>query len=173
MAEISKSERLIKRYSNRKLYDTAQSCYITLEDIAQFVKKGEDVTIIDNQTGRDITSQTLTQIIFENEKRSQKDIPATFLKDIIQFKGGSISSFFQKTVIDPVAQVGTGAGHVIKDVAGGFEDWQKKIDRQIRATVQEIIGISKLRQKISHLTKQVRYLERKVEEYEGKETTLT
>jgi len=106
MAEVNKTARLIKRYSNRKLYDTAQSCYITLEDIAQFVKKGEDVTVIDNQTGRDITSQTLTQIIFENEKRSQKDIPATFLKDIIQSKGGSISSFFQKTGLGQLCNKG-------------------------------------------------------------------
>ncbi len=164
--EEQKTHRIIKRYSNRKLYDTTQSIYITLDDIAQFVKTGEDIAVIDNKTGKDITSLTLTQIIFENERRSKRNLPITFLKDIIQTKGGSISSFFQKKVVDPVANVGAEAGHMIKDVAEGFEDWQKKIDRQIRSTVQEVTGIRQLRKKIGLLNKKVRSLEKKVDDYE-------
>ncbi|MBI2608681.1 MAG: polyhydroxyalkanoate synthesis regulator DNA-binding domain-containing protein [Deltaproteobacteria bacterium] len=164
--ETVKTPKIIKRYSNRKLYDTSQSSYITLDDIAQFVQEGEDITVIDNQSGKDITSQTLTQIIFENEKKSKKTIPTTILKDVIQTKGGSITAFLQKTLIDPVTQVGTEAGHVIKDVAYGIEDWQRKIDKHIRATVQEVTGIRQLRKKIGLLNKKLRYLEKKVEEYE-------
>jgi polyhydroxyalkanoate synthesis repressor PhaR len=55
--------KVIKRYQNRKLYDTQQSCYVTLEDIAKMIRNNEDVLVIDNKSKKDITSSTLTQII--------------------------------------------------------------------------------------------------------------
>ena len=61
--------RVIKRYANRKLYDTQHSCYVTLEQIAQMIRDGEDVRIIDNNSKEDLTSVTLAQIIFEEEKK--------------------------------------------------------------------------------------------------------
>ncbi|MBI2027494.1 MAG: polyhydroxyalkanoate synthesis regulator DNA-binding domain-containing protein [Deltaproteobacteria bacterium] len=167
MAVKSNTHRIIKCYSNRKLYDTSASSYITLEDIAHFIREGEDVTVMDNESGKDITSQTLTQIIFENERRSKRELPRQFLKEIIQNKGGSISSFFQRKVIEPVSQVGSNAGHVIKDVAGGIEDWQKKIDHHVRSTVAQVTGIQELRRRIGVLNQKVRYLEKKVGEYKS------
>ncbi|MBX9769340.1 MAG: polyhydroxyalkanoate synthesis regulator DNA-binding domain-containing protein, partial [Bdellovibrionales bacterium] len=64
--------KVIKRYQNRKLYDTQQSCYVTLEDIAKMIRGNEEVTIVDNKTKRDITASTLAQIIFEAEKKSSE-----------------------------------------------------------------------------------------------------
>ncbi len=66
----SKSPRVIKRYANRKLYDTRDSRYVTLQQIAEYVKSGEDVTIIDNTTKEDLTNATLAQIVYEAEKNS-------------------------------------------------------------------------------------------------------
>ena len=63
--EANKAVKVIKRYQNRKLYDTHQSCYVTLDEIAEMIMRGEDVTVVDNRTKKDITSSTLTQIIFE------------------------------------------------------------------------------------------------------------
>lgn len=85
MPESTTAEpRIIKRYPNRKLYDTQKSCYVTLDEIANMVKGGEDVTIIDNKTNQDITSVTLTQIIFEEEKKNKSILPLSALRKIIQ-----------------------------------------------------------------------------------------
>ena len=64
--------KVIKRYSNRKLYDTDRSKYVTLDEIAKMIKAGEEITIIDNETKEDLTSVTLTQIIYEEEKRESR-----------------------------------------------------------------------------------------------------
>lgn len=88
--------KIIKRYQNRKLYDTTCSRYITLEDIAQMIKNGEEIVVIDNRTEKDITSQTLMQLIFETEKKTKSLLPISTLIDIIQTSGGSISHFFQE-----------------------------------------------------------------------------
>lgn len=95
--EGGKSVKVIKRYQNRKLYDTHQSCYVTLDEIAEMIMRGEDVAVVDNRTKKDITSSTLTQIIFEKQKRSKVTIPVTTLRDIIQVGGGTFSGFLAKT----------------------------------------------------------------------------
>ena len=77
----SKKTRIVKRYQNRKLYDTSASRYVTLDDIATLIREGEDVQVIDNQNQEDLTSVTLTQIIFEQEKKkaeTQKNINSYF-----------------------------------------------------------------------------------------------
>jgi len=96
-AEQNKFVKTIKRYQNRKLYDTHQSCYVTLDEIAEMIMRGEEVVVIDNRTKKDITSSTLTQIIFEKQKRSKAVIPVDTLRDIIQVGGGTFSGFLAKT----------------------------------------------------------------------------
>lgn len=77
-------QRVIKRYPNRKLYDTEQSCYVTLEEIAAMVKAGVDVRIIDNKTSEDITSVTLAQVLFEEEKKKKSILGLNLLRKLIQ-----------------------------------------------------------------------------------------
>jgi len=84
---------LIKRYSNRKLYDTYASCYITLEKVHQIVKGGRSIKVIDNQTKLDITSLTLTQSIFNAKKTA--NIPVKFLEEIIRQGNGSFFDYLQ------------------------------------------------------------------------------
>lgn len=88
--------KIIKRYQNRKLYDTQQSCYVTLDDIAKMIRATEEVMVVDNKTKRDITASTLTQIIFEAEKKSGSYAPLYTLRDIIQHEDGSISGYLAK-----------------------------------------------------------------------------
>ncbi|MCB0220295.1 MAG: transcriptional regulator [Chrysiogenetes bacterium] len=102
MPESTTAEpRVIKRYPNRKLYDTQKSCYVTLDEIANMVKGGEDVTIIDNKTNQDITSVTLTQIIFEEEKKNKSILPLSALRKIIQ----SGQDFLQSTINEGAERV--------------------------------------------------------------------
>lgn len=75
--------RIVKRYANRKLYDTQRSRYVTLEQIADMIRGGEDVKIVDNNSKEDLTAITLTQIIFEEEKK-QSFLPLSALRNIIQ-----------------------------------------------------------------------------------------
>ena len=88
--------KIIKRYQNRKLYDTQQSCYVTLDDIAKMIRTNEDVVVIDNKSKNDITAATLTQIIFESEKKASIYAPLFTLREIIQNGNGSISSYLAK-----------------------------------------------------------------------------
>jgi polyhydroxyalkanoate synthesis repressor PhaR len=85
----------IKKYANRRLYNTGTSTYVTLEDLATMVKKGEDFTVSDAKTGEDITRSVLTQIIFEQENKEGAEtlLPINFLRQLIGFYGGSMQKF--------------------------------------------------------------------------------
>jgi len=81
----------IKKYANRRLYNTGTSAYVTLEDLASMVKTGEDFIVHDAKSGEDITRSVLTQIIFEQEgKQGQNLLPITFLRQLIRFYGDSM-----------------------------------------------------------------------------------
>jgi polyhydroxyalkanoate synthesis repressor PhaR len=81
----------IKKYANRRLYNTGTSTYVTLEDLAAMVKNGEDFVVYDAKTGEEITRSVLTQIIFEQEnKEGQNLLPIAFLRQLIRFYGDSM-----------------------------------------------------------------------------------
>ncbi len=100
----AREPKVIKRYTNRKLYDTVESRYVTLDEIAEMIKGGTEVKIIDNRTKEDLTSVTLAQIIFEEEKK-QSQMPLALLREIIRHPGESIQGFFQKEVQPRVASI--------------------------------------------------------------------
>lgn len=83
------SSKVIKRYANRKLYDTERSCYVTLDDIATMIKAGEEVKVVDNKTGEDLSSVTLAQIIFEAEKK-KSFMPINLLRDLVKHGGDTL-----------------------------------------------------------------------------------
>ncbi len=97
----TKQTKVIKRYANRKLYDTERSCYVTLEEIAHMIKEGDEVRVIDNKSKDDLTAVTLAQIIVEEEKKVAK-MPLKLLRSIIQSGNEAIGDFYQKRVADPV-----------------------------------------------------------------------
>lgn len=81
----------IKKYANRRLYNTGSSVYVTLEDLGRMVQAGEDFVVVDAKTGEDITRSVLTQIIFEQEaKDGQSLLPISFLRQLIRFYGDSM-----------------------------------------------------------------------------------
>src|ERR1700681_3330442 len=80
----------IKKYANRRLYNTGTSTYVTLEDLAVMVKEGEDFVVFDAKTGEEITRSVLTQIIFEQENKGQNLMPIRFLRQLIRFYGDSM-----------------------------------------------------------------------------------
>jgi polyhydroxyalkanoate synthesis repressor PhaR len=90
-----KEVKIIKRYQNRKLYDTQESSYVTLDEIAKMIKNGEDLRVIDNKTKNDITAATLTQLLYETERKSKNQASVDLLKEIIRHGDGSFSGYIQ------------------------------------------------------------------------------
>lgn len=91
--------RTIKRYANRKLYDTQTGSYITLDDIAALIRIGEEIEVLDHASGRDLTTITLMQIVFEEEKRANSHIPRAVMTQVVQAGENLRSSF--SPLLDP------------------------------------------------------------------------
>lgn len=87
--------RIIKRYQNRKLYDTHQSCYVTLEEIAQIIREGNEIQVIDNKTKNDITYTTQIQLLFDQEKKSTKAGDVELLKRVIRSEEGTFTGYIR------------------------------------------------------------------------------
>jgi len=83
---------VIKKYANRRLYDTSTSQYVTLDYVRQLVKNGTDFTVVDAKSGDDLTHSVLSQIIFEEEARGENLLPLPFLRQLIQYYGDSLQS---------------------------------------------------------------------------------
>jgi polyhydroxyalkanoate synthesis repressor PhaR len=91
-----KDIRIIKRYQNRKLYDTFQSCYVTLEEIAQIIREGNEIQVIDNKTKNDITYMTQIQLLFDQERKSLKLTDTELLKRVIRSEEGTLTGYIRK-----------------------------------------------------------------------------
>jgi polyhydroxyalkanoate synthesis repressor PhaR len=111
MSTAAKSEGpvTIKKYANRRLYNTGTSTYVTLEDLATMVKSGEDFAVFDAKTGDDITRSVLTQIIFEQENKegAQNLLPINFLRQLIRFYGDTMQALvprYLETSIDSLTR---------------------------------------------------------------------
>jgi polyhydroxyalkanoate synthesis repressor PhaR len=169
--------KVIKRYQNRKLYDTQQSCYVTLEDIAKMIRANEEVMVVDNKTKKDITSSTLTQIIFEAEKKAKNYISIETLREIIQTGTGSISSYLEKVLNRPVTAAaraeGAAAtpaeqadvGQLLDSTTRSFDDISKKLeDRLSRAADRGEIG--NVQERINQLHQKLASIETKIRQYE-------
>ncbi len=87
--------RTIKRYQNRKLYDTHQSCYVTLEEISQTIREGNEIQVIDNKSKNDITYNTQIQLLFDQEKKSLNGGDTELLKRVICSEEGTFTGYIR------------------------------------------------------------------------------
>jgi polyhydroxyalkanoate synthesis repressor PhaR len=107
----------IKKYANRRLYNTASSAYVTLADLAKMVKSGEDFVVYDAKTNEDITRSVLTQIIFEQEGiEGQSLLPTTFLRQLIRFYGDSMQALLPSYLEFSIDRF-TGERHAMSEAA--------------------------------------------------------
>ena len=113
-----KEPKVIKRYTNRKLYDTVESRYVTLDEIAQMIKGGAEVKIIDNRSKEDLTSVTLAQIIFEEEKK-RSQMPLGVLREIIRHGGEAVAGFYAEkagTIVGKLGELRTKTESIREDL---------------------------------------------------------
>jgi len=185
--EAPREPKIIKRYTNRKLYDTVESRYVTLDEIAEMIKQGAEVKIVDNRTKDDLTSVTLAQIIFEEEKKKNQ-MPLSVLREIIRRPGDALSGFIQKEVSPRVASIREEAetrldrllrreegssGELKEDLlrAGQrtIEDWQRRADDRVKSLVESVTGnLPALGSDLGQLTRRLEELERRLDALEKK-----
>ena len=173
--------KVIKRYTNRKLYDTVESRYVTLEEIAEMIKAGAEVKIVDNRTKDDLTSVTLAQIIFEEEKKTSKMSLKTLLGLIRQ--GGEaaqhlvdgdlrgrvdavrqaaeqrVHSFIAKS-----QQTGERARELVSASQEALSGLQKRIDERIRAAAEGVQHLPEVKRQLDDISQRIESLEKKLEE---------
>ncbi len=125
--------RLIKRYGSRKLYDTEESRYVLLEEIAGWIRGGQDVRVIDNSSGEDVTAQTLTQIISEEGRRGGTVLPGDLLHELIRFGGQMFS--------------------------GGVQKLQKGVDRFVQSSIDRLAPVRRAREEMDLLRRRLEELE--------------
>lgn len=130
--------RHIKRYENRKLYDTEASEYVSLSDIADLVRSGETVHVVDNATGRDLTAQTLTQIILEEGKSGSHAIPSDILHQLLRRSEEAIDVGFEqlRATVDDLVQ--SSFGRLRRLVQGPHADELNELRGQLQALEQQI-----------------------------------
>jgi polyhydroxyalkanoate synthesis repressor PhaR len=184
--------RIIKRYANRKLYDTEHSRYVTLDQISEMIRNGDDVKIVDNKTKEDLTTVTLAQIIFEEEKKQRSFLPLAAMRNIIQ-SGGEWFAEAQRRVQsilpgkrkDEASLDGEAAPETVESSDENamkrrslaslrewvdhskhrLDEWQKHVDTKIRTTID---GISQTITPWASVNKDVRALADRIAELEAK-----
>src|SRR5512136_2852729 len=163
--------KVIKRYANRKLYDTVESRYVTLEEIAEMVKAGTEVRILDNRTKEDLTSVTLAQIIFEEEKKTSKMSLRT-LKDLIRHGSERAQQFVDDaqadirdkvhTLIPRVQATGDRAKDLVAASQEAVSQFQRRVDDRVRTAMDGVANLPELRKDLQALTARLDDLERRL-----------
>src|SRR6478752_51456 len=187
-SEESADKRIIKRYSNRKLYDTRGSSYVTLLQIAEMIREGEDVQIIDNATKEDKTDVTLALIISEELRNKPRAIPIPTLKALIRHRGEKILTQLREGPIGKPIPPGKEDGEVTssgssppaprededmsqtkesKGLRATFEQWQSAIDERIRAVLPNFAAFSELQAEVKRLADRLDQLEKHSEKPSG------
>lgn len=132
--------RLIKRYESRKLYDTEESRYVSLDDVAGWVRSGQEVRVVDNGTAEDVTAQTLTQIILDEGRKGTSFLPSELLHELVRVGERAVTS--------------------------GVEQLQHGVDRVLKASMDRLGPVRRAREEMSSLRQRLEELETSLEALE-------
>ncbi len=180
--------KVIKRYTNRKLYDTVESRYVTLDEIAEMIKAGGEVKVIDNRTKDDLTAVTLAQIIFEEEKKSSRTSMKTLLglirqgsevaQQMVGDAGGdlrdrvdAVRHAAEQRVQNLLArgqQTGEKARGLVSASQEALAGLQRRIDERVRSAAEGIQNLPELRRQLDDIAKRIESLEKKLDEQDRK-----
>jgi polyhydroxyalkanoate synthesis repressor PhaR len=183
------AKRVVKRYSNRKLYDTRESRYVTLLQIAEMVRAGEEVQIIDNATKDDLTEVTLAQIIYEEQKQHSRSVPLQTLRDLIHQRGEKLMTQLREgplgrllpedrkegeedTVVDEHSTYGGTPAKdgdkkgLIDQSREALENLQTRIDERVRSALASFSPFQQMQVEVSRLKERIEELEAKLKKDE-------
>jgi polyhydroxyalkanoate synthesis repressor PhaR len=175
--------KVIKRYTNRKLYDTVESRYVTLDEIGQMIKAGAEVKIIDNRTKEDLTSVTLAQIIFEEEKKTSK-MSLEMLRDLIRHGGEMAQRIVEGTgaelrgrveavraaaqqrvqsFIQSGQQTSDRAKELVQTSQEAVSALQRKVDDRVRAAMEGMSNLGEVKRSLDDISRRIELLEKRLE----------
>ncbi len=137
----SRMPHLIKRYDNRKLYDTDGKRYVSLREVAAMVRTGEEVSVVDNATGADLTAPTLAKVIVEESSEERPRLEPQFLHQVLRWGG--------------------------RKMASGVEQFQEGLDRLIQASLERLAPIQEVRGEMNQLRERLAKLEKTIEDLEA------
>jgi polyhydroxyalkanoate synthesis repressor PhaR len=154
---------LVKRYSNRKLYDTQESRYVTLDEIEEMIRTGKEISVVDAATGEDLTSVTLTQIILENERNHRTALPSAFLHQLIKH-GEAWQEFVQRSMKSSLEGIVSSQ----REMERVFREWSTRAGWGASTTRPEPKRegepeADRLRDEVSSLRERLRALEERLE----------
>ena len=132
--------RLIKRYESRKLYDTEESRYVSLDEIAEWVREGQEIRVVDNASSEDVTAQTLAQVILGEGRDGRSKIPTEVMHDLVRFGEKALST--------------------------GVEQVQHGMDRMVRASIDKLGPVRQAREEMKRLRTRLEELETSLVELE-------
>ncbi len=181
--------RIVKKYANRKLYDTVDKKYVAMDLLADLIKSGEEVAVIDNQTGEDITAAVVSQLLAREKRESGPDEASTLLIQILRKGGGAIRGYAKKyaalwqmtlhmaedeidKIVNPLVkdkEISESEGRKLKDeIVGYSENMKKWIGRNIDKRIGEVLVKTNLatRSQVGKLADAVEEMLRKVERLE-------
>jgi polyhydroxyalkanoate synthesis repressor PhaR len=176
--------KVIKRYTNRKLYDTVESRYVTLEEISGMIKAGAEVRIVDNRTKEDLTSVTLAQIIFEEEKKTSK-VGLDTLRGLIRQGGEAAQRLVEGTGeqfrgrveavrvaatqrVQSLIQTGDRAKELVQASQEAVTALQRKVDDRVRAAMEGMSNLGEVKRALDDLSRRIEGLEKKLDELSKK-----
>ncbi len=180
-APIDPRYRIIKRYTNRKLYDTQDSRYVTLLQLAEMIRDGQDVRVFDNVTKEDKTEVTLALIISEELRSRPRSLPLATLEALVRHRGGRaptprrdgpfgrlagslpMSPTAGEVAVDgDAADPADMAGMLNRGLLGTLEQWQQVLDERVRTLVPSATEVTDLDRKIDRLAERIACLERRL-----------
>jgi polyhydroxyalkanoate synthesis repressor PhaR len=165
-----RSIKVIKRYSNRKLYDTSDSCYVTLDEVARMLIEGVEVQVVDNNTKKDLTAVTLAQIVLEQERKKRR-MPLHLLKAMVKKPSESIADFLRSELSCRVQSFKESAERLLSPEGKGNEgakhEAQKRLDAKPYSPAEEFMAnmyvsagdLAKLNARIESLENRLQTLE--------------
>ncbi len=180
----ARQPKVIKRYTNRKLYDTVESRYVTLDEIGEMIKAGAEVKIIDNRSKEDLTSITLAQIIFEEEKKTSKMSLET-LRDLIRHGGEMAQRIVEGTQaelrgrVDAVRaaaeqrvqsfiktgqQTSDRAKELVQASQEAMSALQRRVDERVRAAVDGMSNLTEVKRSLDDISRRIETLEKRLDE---------
>jgi polyhydroxyalkanoate synthesis repressor PhaR len=157
--------RLVKRYGNRKLYDTSESRYVTLDEIARWVRAGEEVKILENDTGDDLTAVTFAQIILEEERRKSGLLSLPVLREIIQHGEAALQGIAATVdrATEAIRSAPASAGRRVQEEVGErLGHLGRLLDDTVRSSVERVTSLPAFQKEMRRIERSIKALEARI-----------